>query len=290
MHSRLYLPALPRRAALCPNLGRRDDGGNPLICGSTSCAPPARKKYIKRKVITMEGYTEPVYKRVLLKLSGEALSGGDDGILNHDYIDEVCAVIADCASHGVQFGIVVGAGNIWRGKKGGGMERTLADHMGMLATAINALAIKSSFNRLGVDARVMSAVEMNGFAETYDRDTAVRYLEKGRPVIFACGMGVPFFSTDTAAVLRGAEICADVVLMAKNIDALYTDDPRKNPNAERLSSVTFDYILSNHLGAIDSTAASFANDNKMTVHMFGLDKSENIRRVIMGEAMGTVVK
>lgn len=237
----------------------------------------------------MDINTEPVYKRVLLKLSGEALSG-DGEIFDHDYIDEVCSVIADCAKAGVQFGIVVGAGNIWRGKKGGGMERSLADHMGMLATTINALAIKSSFNRMGVDARVLTAVQMEGFAETYDRDLAVRHMEEGRPVIFACGMGVPFFSTDTAAVLRGAEICADVVLMAKNIDALYTDDPRKNPDAVRLSNVDFDYILSNHLSAIDSTAASFANDNKMTVHMFGLDKAENIRRVIMGEALGTIVK
>lgn len=232
---------------------------------------------------------KPEYKRVLLKLSGEALSG-DGEILNHAYIAEVCSVIAECIKAGVQFGIVVGAGNIWRGKKGGGMERSLADHMGMLATTINALAIKSAFNSIGVDARVLSAVQMEGFAETYDRDLAVRHMEKGRPVIFACGMGVPFFSTDTASVLRGAEICADAILMAKNIDALYTDDPRKNPDAKKLSNVDYDYILSNHLSAIDATAASFAQENHMTIHMFGLDKSENIRRVVMGESLGTIVK
>lgn len=237
----------------------------------------------------MEAYTEPVYKRVLLKLSGEALAG-DGEILNHEYLDEVCGVITDCLKDGVQIAIVVGAGNIWRGKKGGGMERSLADHMGMLATTINSLAIQSAFNRRGIDARAMSAIAMDGFIETYSRDKAVRHMEKGRPVILAGGMGVPFFSTDTAAVLRGAEIGADVVLMAKNIDALYTADPRKDPDAKKLSNVTFDYILENHLAAIDSTAASFANDNKMTVHMFGLDKSENIRRVIMGEPLGTIVK
>jgi len=231
----------------------------------------------------------PVYNRVLLKLSGEALSGESD-ILNHEYLDEVCSVISGCAREGVQFGIVVGAGNIWRGKSGGGMERSLADHMGMLATTINALAIKSAFNRQGVDARVLSAVAIDGFVETFDRDLAVRYMEKGRPVIFSGGMGVPFFSTDTAAVLRGAEICADVVLMAKNIDALYTADPRKDPTAERLSETTYDYILSNHLGAIDSTAASFARDNGLLTHIFGLDKSENIRRVIMGDEMGTIIR
>ena len=231
---------------------------------------------------------EPIYKRVLLKLSGEALIG-DGEILNHEYLDEVCGVIADCLKDGVQIAIVVGAGNIWRGKKGVAMERSLADHMGMLATTINALAIQSAFNRMGIDARAMSAIAMDGFIETYSRDKAVRHMEKGRPVILAGGMGVPFFSTDTACVLRGAEIGADVVLMAKNIDALYTDDPRKNPDAKKLDRVTYDYILSNHLAALDSTAASFAQDNDMKVHMFGLDKSENIRRVIMGESLGTIV-
>ncbi len=236
----------------------------------------------------MSEANKPVYKRVLLKLSGEALSGNGE-ILNHDFIDEICAVVADCMKSGVQFGIVVGAGNIWRGKKGGGMDRSLADHMGMLGTCINALAIKSAFDRAGIDARVLSAVPIEGFVETYDHDRAVRYLEKGRPVIFSCGTGAPFFTTDTAAVLRAAEISADVVLMAKNIDGIYTADPKVDPTAVRIDEMTFDRIIDERLKAIDLTAAAFAKDYNLKAYIFGLDRPENIKRVIMGEPIGTIV-
>jgi len=232
----------------------------------------------------------PKYKRVLLKLSGEAISAGENGIINHEYLDEIVSVIKRCMDDGVQFGIVVGAGNIWRGRQGGGMEKTRADHMGMLATTINALAIQDAFDRAGIDSRVMTAVPIESFAELYSRNRAVSHMGKGRPVIFGCGMGNPFFSTDTAAVLRGAEIGADVILMAKNIDAIYSDDPRKNPDAKKLDEISYDYILEHHLNAIDTCAASFAMDNKLTVHCFGLNDSENIYRVIMGEKIGTIVK
>lgn len=237
----------------------------------------------------MSNNTQPAYKRVLLKLSGEALSAGGDGILDHAYLEEIAAVIKRCMDLGVQFGIVCGAGNIWRGRQGGTMEHTRADHMGMLATVINSLAIQDAFEHVGVDARVLTAVPIEAFAEFYSRDKAVAHLNKGRPVIFGCGMGNPFFSTDTAAVLRGAEIGADVILMAKNIDAVYTADPKKDPNARRLDSIDYDYILENHLNAIDTCAASFAMDNHLRLHIFGLDKSENIYRVIMGEKLGTIV-
>ena len=232
----------------------------------------------------------PVYKRVLLKLSGEAISAGDRGIIDHEYLDKIIAVIKRCMDAGVQFGIVVGAGNIWRGRQGGSMEQTRADHMGMLATTINALAIQDAFDRADIEARVMTAVPIEAFAELYSRNRAVSHMEKGRPVIFGCGMGNPFFSTDTAAVLRGAEIAADVVLMAKNIDAIYTADPRKDPDAKKLDSISYDYILENHLTAIDTCAASFAMDNHLRLHIFGLDDPENIYKVIMGEKFGTIVQ
>ena len=231
----------------------------------------------------------PVYKRVLLKLSGEAING-DDGILNFDYIKEIAEVIKKSIDKGVQFGIIVGAGNIWRGRSGGDMDRVKADHMGMLATCINAVALQESFIRLGIDAVVMTAVEMKQFAKPFVRDEAIECLNNGKVVIFGCGLGIPFVSTDTAAVVRAAEIGADVVLMAKNIDAIYTADPRKDKNAEKISEITYKEILARGLQAMDSTATSFAMDNNIAIHVFGLDKSENIYKVIMGAEMGTVVK
>lgn len=236
----------------------------------------------------MDKTADAKYKRVLLKLSGEALAA-KDGIIDHEYLEQITGVIKCCMESGVQFAIVCGAGNIWRGRQGGAMERSRADHMGMLATVINSLAIKDAFEHVGVDARVLTAVPIEAFAEYYSRDKALSYLESGKPVILACGMGNPFFSTDTAAVLRAAEIGADVTLMAKNIDAIYTDDPRKNPDAKRLDAIDYDYILANHLSAIDSTAACFAMENKLKLHIFGLDDPDNIRRVVMGAKMGTIV-
>lgn len=233
---------------------------------------------------------KPAYKRILLKLSGEALAKDTDDIFNHEYLDEVASVIKKCVDSGVEIGIVVGAGNIWRGRSGGEMDRVRADSMGMLATTINCIALQDAFCNAGIDARVMSAVPMEKFAELYTAEKARRHLSKGRVVIFACGLGSPFFSTDTPAVIRAMEIKADALLLAKNIDYLYTDDPRKNPNAEKIEETTYGEIVNNRLNAIDLTAAALAEGSGIPAVMFGLDKSENIYRVVMGEKLGTIVK
>ena len=229
------------------------------------------------------------YKRVLLKLSGEALAG-ENGIINYDYIREIGKIVRGAVEEGAQIAIVVGAGNIWRGRQVFvDMDRVRADQMGMLATVINALAIQDAFAAEGCEAVVMTAAEMNAFAEHFTKRDAIRALESGKVVIFGGGTGSPFFSTDTTAVLRAAEIEADVIMMAKNIDAIYTADPRKDPNAVRLEETTYEYILENKLGAIDITAASLAMDNGLPLYCFGLDKAENIGRVIRGEKIGTKV-
>ncbi len=229
------------------------------------------------------------YKRVLLKLSGEALAG-EDGIINYDYIREIGKIVRGAVEEGAQIAIVVGAGNIWRGRQGFvDMDRVRADQMGMLATVINALAIQDAFAAEGCEAVVMTAAEMNAFGKHFTKRDAIRALEAGKVVIFGGGTGSPFFSTDTTAVLRAAEIEADVIMMAKNIDAIYTADPRKDPNAVRLEETTYEYILENKLGAIDITAASLAMDNNLPLYAFGLDKAENIGRVIRGEKIGTKV-
>lgn len=233
---------------------------------------------------------QPVYKRVLLKLSGEAISAGKDGILKFDYIEEIASVIKKCLSKGVEVAIIVGAGNIWRGRSGENMDRVKADHMGMMATCINAVALQETFLRCGIDAVVMTAVEMKTFAKPFIRDDAVEALRNGKVVIFGAGLGIPFVSTDTAAVVRASEIGADIVLMAKNIDAIYTADPRKDATAKKISNITYKEILARGLAAMDSTATSFAMDNNIPIHVFGLDKSENIYNVIMGAKIGTVVE
>ncbi|MBO5375020.1 MAG: UMP kinase [Clostridia bacterium] len=233
---------------------------------------------------------KPVYKRVLLKLSGEAISASKDGILNFNYIEKIASVIKSCLEKGVQIGIIVGAGNIWRGRSGENMDRVKADHMGMIATCINALAVQESFIRNGIDTIVMTAVEMKAFAKPFVRDDAIEALKAGKVVIFGAGLGIPFVSTDTAAVVRAAEIDADIVLMAKNIDAIYSADPRKDPTAEKFSDITYKEILARGLAAMDSTATSFAMDNNIPIHVFGLNECENIYKVIMGAKMGTVVK
>lgn len=233
---------------------------------------------------------EPKYKRVLLKLSGEAIAGKGKEILDYGIVSDICNVIKRCTDRGVQIAIVVGAGNIWRGRQGTKMDRTRADHMGMLATAINSLALQDSLEQIGVSTRVLTAIEMKQFAEPYIRNKAVSHLKHGRVVIFGCGIGSPFFSTDTAAALRAAEINADVIMMAKNIDGIYTDDPRKNPDAVKLDSISFDEILAEHLTVIDSTAASFCMDNRIPLLIFGLDDPSNIEKAIMGENIGTIVK
>ena len=236
--------------------------------------------------------SEPKYKRVLLKISGEALAGDAHRGLNFEVIGRVCDVVKKCVDAGVQIGIVVGGGNFWRGLKDGGdhMERTRADHMGMLATVINALAIADCLEQRNVPVRVQTAIEMNKIAEPYIRGKAVRHLEKGRVVIFGCGTGNPFFSTDTGAVLRAAEIGADAILLAKNIDGVYNADPAKDPNAVKYDSITYDEVLSQHLAVMDTTATSLSMDNHLPIEVFALKDPENIYRVIMGEKIGTSVK
>lgn len=235
---------------------------------------------------------EPQFKRVLLKISGEALAGNQRRGLDFDVIGSVCDVIKKCTEAGVQIGVVVGGGNFWRGVKDGGddMVRVRADHMGMLATTINALAVADVLEQKGVDVRVQTAIEMKAIAEPYIRSRAIRHLEKGRVVIFGCGTGNPFFSTDTAAVLRAAEIDADVILLAKNVDGVYSADPNKDPNAVKYDSITYDDVLAQHLEVMDSTATSLSMDNKIPVLLFALKDPENIYRAIMGEKIGTIVK
>ena len=227
------------------------------------------------------------YKRILLKLSGEALAAGGDGILNFDFIDRVAEVLVRCREAGVEIGVIVGAGNIWRGRQGGEMDRTQADHMGMLATAINALALQDRFNAAGLDAVVMSAVAMPEFTDTFTIRDAKRALREGKVVVFACGLGQPFFSTDTAAVLRAAEIGADAVLMAKNIDGIYSADPKKDPNAVRYTDITYKEVLDKELKALDLSATTFCMDNGICCYAFELRDPENIYRVVMGEHIGT---
>jgi len=234
---------------------------------------------------------QPQYHRVLLKISGEALAGQASRGLDFDMIGRVCDVIKQCVDQKVQVGIVVGGGNFWRGLKDGGdkMERVRADHMGMLATTINALAIADMLEQKGVDVRVQTAIEMRSIAEPYIRSRAIRHLDKGRVVIFGCGTGNPYFSTDTAAVLRAAEINADVILLAKNIDGVYSADPKKDPDAVKYDSISYDDVLSQHLQVMDTTATSLSMDNRIPVLLFALKDPENILRAVMGEKIGTIV-
>ena len=235
---------------------------------------------------------EPKYKRVLLKISGEALAGDKHFGLDFEVIGRVCDVIKEAVAMGVQVGVVVGGGNFWRGVKDGGgrMERTRADHMGMMATVMNSLALADVLEQKDVPVRVQTAVEMRAMAEPYIRSRAIRHLEKGRVVIFGCGTGNPFFSTDTAAVLRAAEINADVILLAKNVDGVYSADPNKDPNAVKYDSITYDDVLAQHLAVMDSTATSLSMDNHIPVLLFALKDPYNIIRVLRGEQVGTIVK
>jgi len=236
--------------------------------------------------------SEPKYKRVLLKISGEALAGDAHRGLNFDVVGSVCDVVKRCVAEGVQVGIVVGGGNFWRGLKDGGdrMERTRADHMGMLATVINSLALADSLEQRGVPVRVQTAIEMNRIAEPYIRSKAIRHLEKGRVVIFGCGTGNPFFSTDTGAALRAVEIGADAILLAKNIDGVYSADPAKDATAVKYDEISYDDVLKAHLMVMDTTATSLSMDNHMPIVVFALKDPENILRVIKGEEVGTIVK
>ena len=235
---------------------------------------------------------KPVYKRVLLKLSGEALAGQKGFGLDFEVIRSVCAVIKEVTKMGVEVGIVIGGGNFWRGVKDGGgkMERTRADQMGMLATVMNCLAVADVLEQMEVPVRVQTAVEMSRIAEPYIRLRADKHLKHGRVVIFGCGTGNPYFSTDTAAVLRAAEINADVILLAKNIDGVYSADPRKDPNAVKYDAISYDDVLAQHLAVMDTTATSLSMDNNIPVILFALKDPENIKRVVMGEKIGTIVE
>ena len=235
------------------------------------------------------------YKRILLKVSGEALgqktAQGDGFGLDFAKINEVCAAIKECVDMGVQVGLVIGGGNFWRGIKNGEgkMQRSHADAMGMLATVMNAIAVADALEEHGMEARVLTAVEMHKFAEYFTRDTANRYLNEGKVVLFAAGTGNPYFSTDTGAVLRGVEIEADAILMAKNIDGIYSADPKKDPTAVKFDSLTYNEVLEKGLKATDTTAMALAMDNNVPMVCFGLAEENSIVRVVRGEKIGTTV-
>ncbi len=234
---------------------------------------------------------KPVYKRVLLKVSGEALAGEKKTGLDFAVIKSVCEAVKKVTEMGVEVGIVVGGGNFWRGAKDGGgkMERSRADHMGMLATVMNSLALSDVFEQIGVPVRVQTAIHMAQIAEPYIRLKADSHLTKGTVVIFGCGTGNPYFSTDTAAVLRAAEIGAEAILLAKNIDGVYSADPKEDPNAIKYDHISYDDVLAQHLAVMDTTATSLSMDNHIPVIVFALKDPENIVRVVMGEDIGTKV-
>ena len=232
---------------------------------------------------------QPKYKRVLLKLSGEALAGDQKTGLDFDAVLKICAAIKECADMGVQIAIVVGGGNFWRGRSSGKMDRTRADHMGMLATVINALGVCDALEQLGAQVRVQTAITMQQVAEPYIRNRAVRHLEKGRIVIFGCGTGNPYFSTDTAASLRAAEIDADIILKATLVDGVYDSDPKKNPDAVRYDTLSFGDVLNQGLQVMDSTAASMCRDNNIPILVFSLDDPHNIVKAVSDGNIGTIV-
>lgn len=233
---------------------------------------------------------QPRYKRVLLKISGEALAGNQRTGIDYDLIKRICASLKKCSEAGVELGIVVGGGNFWRGKANDEqVDRTRADHIGMLATVMNSLALADLLEKTGVTVRVQTAIAMQQIAEPYIRNRAVRHLEKGRVVIFGCGTGNPFFSTDTAAALRAAEINADIILKATKVDGVYDCDPQKNPDAVRFDSISYIDVLNKGLGVMDSTAASLCMDNDIPILVFSMEEPDNIYRAVMGEDIGTIV-
>lgn len=228
-------------------------------------------------------------KRVILKLSGEALANGSGEIYDVSFVDRVAASVVKCASDGYEMAVVVGAGNIWRGRQGGEMDRISADRMGMLATVINAICLKDAIERAGKHAVVMTSVPMSPFAEPYSGESAVAHLERGDIVVFGAGLGIPFLSTDTTVAVRAAEIGADTILMAKNVDYIYTDDPRKNPDAKKLESVKATEVLAMNLKAIDATATAFSLSAGIPVRVFGLKDPADIVKAVKGETPGTVI-
>lgn len=233
--------------------------------------------------------SEPVYKRVLLKISGEALSGGTGFGINNDVLNKISLGIKELNDVGVEVAVVVGGGNFWRGRTSQGMDRTTADYIGMLATVMNAMALQDSLENVGVPTRVQTGIEMRQVAEPYIRRRAVRHLEKKRVVIFGAGTGNPYFSTDTAAALRAAEMEADVILLAKNVDAVYDKDPKVHKDAKKFENLTYMEVINRELKVMDSTATSLCMDNKITIKVFELS-TENIIKVVYGENVGTTVE
>jgi len=237
------------------------------------------------------GSGRPVYRRIVLKLSGEALAGGQGYGIDPPMLDRVAAEVRDVAGLGVQVAIVIGGGNIFRGiaASAGGMDRSTADYMGMLATVINALALQDALEKSGLQTRVLSAIEMRAVAEPYIRRRAIRHLEKGRVVIFAAGTGNPFFTTDTAGALRAVEISADAIMKATKVDGIYSADPMLHKNAERLAHVTYIDVLNRGLQVMDAAAISLCMDNKLPIIVFDLTRSGNIKRIVLGEPVGSIV-
>lgn len=231
----------------------------------------------------------PIYKRVLIKVSGEALAGEKHFGLDSEMLAKVAKEIKIISDMGVEVAVVVGGGNFWRGAQNGHMDRTRADHMGMLATVMNSLALADALESENLTVRVQTAIEMREIAEQYIRNRATRHLEKGRITIFGCGTGNPFFTTDTAAALRAVEIDADVILLAKNIDAVYDKDPNKYPDAKKFDELTHSEVLTKDLKVIDSTAASMCKDNNVKIHVFGIKDPHNMVRAICGEKIGTII-
>ena len=232
---------------------------------------------------------QPKYKRILLKLSGESLAGKEKHGIDFDTVLKICEPIKKCVDNGVEVGIVVGGGNFWRGRSSGEMDRTRADHMGMLATTINALGVADALEQLGLDVRVQTAIPMRQVAEPYIRNKAVSHLNKGRVVIFGCGTGNPFFSTDTAASLRAVEIEADVIMKATMVDGVYDSDPKENPNAKKYDVISFAEVLSKDLAVMDSTASALCKDNNLPILVFSIEDPDNIYKAVCGEKIGTLV-
>ena len=233
---------------------------------------------------------KPVYKRILLKLSGEVLAGVGGKGIDFDTVKPICEVIKECADLGVQIGIVVGGGNFWRGRSSGKMDRTRADQMGMLATVINCLALQEALIQEGNDAVVMTALDIQRVARSFNKDEAVKLLEAGRVVIFGAGTGSPFFSTDSGAALRACEIEADIFFKATNVDGVYDKDPNKFDDAVKYDTLTYDEILEKHLGVMDNTAAALAGNVRLPVLVFNLNDPANIKKAVLGENIGTIVK
>lgn len=233
---------------------------------------------------------EAKYKRVLLKVSGEALAGDNHFGINEEMLKRVALQVKEVTEKGVQVAVVVGGGNFWRGRTSKNMDRATADYIGMLATCMNAMALQDAIEAVGVPTRVQTAIEMREVAEPYVRRKAIRHLEKGKVVIFGAGTGNPFFSTDTTAALRAAEIDAEVILLAKSIDAVYSDDPATNPDAVRYDEVSHQEVLEKDLKVMDSTAAALCRDNNIAIHVFGIAEDGNVMKAVCGEKIGTIVK